>query len=270
MKREIVEDFLNLPGIVGVALIDRRSRPYFCGVDNTLNFQQKEALAQGLRQVVETTPEGFESFEFQFSQNQVFIYKLPEGMILLVLANLDLIQNRYSEALKHLKTELIADSATAIATFRLLAGSFTLSNQNYWKTPSPAPDPVPISSPTRPPAPPPPPPEAPSQVTLKELLEALNQLSLYTTQYLGKAVITNYWKSTRPEIAWLENFEISRTAEVTFTSSTRLTQTLTAEQLGWVQTWVAAFISRCIKVIRDFPALVEKSLKPEHKKLLLP
>ncbi|MDJ1168350.1 hypothetical protein PMG71_02800 [Roseofilum sp. BLCC_M154] len=272
MKREVVEDFLNLPGIAGIALIDRRSRPYFCGVDNTLNFQQKEALAQGLRQVVETTPEGFESFEFQFAQNQVFIYKLPEGMILLVLTTLDLVYSHYADALNHLKAELIADSATAIATVRLLAGSLTLSNQTYWKdspSPSPSPTPVPLTSYPRVP-PVPPTPEAASQVTLKELLEALNQLSLYTTQYLGKAVITNYWKSTRPDGEWLQSFEISRTAELTFTRSTALTQTVTPEQLSWIQSWVQAFISRCIKVIRDFPALVEKSLKPEYKQLLLP
>ncbi len=272
MEREVVEDFLNLPGIAGVALIDRRSRPYFCGVDSTLNFQQKEALAQGLRQVVETTPEGFESFEFQFAQNQVFIYKLPEGVILLVLTTLDLVYSNYAEALHELKTELIADTATAIATFRLLAGSLTLSNQTYWQnspTPSPSPIRVPFKSqPTVPKASPIP--EATSQVTLKELLEALNQLSLYTTQYLGKAVITNYWKSTRPDMEWLQSFEISRTAELTFTRSTALTQTVTPEQLALIQSWVAAFISRCIKVIRDFPALVEKSLKPEYKQLLLP
>ncbi|MBP0008941.1 hypothetical protein [Roseofilum sp. Belize Diploria] len=272
MEREVVEDFLNLPGIAGVALIDRRSRPYFCGVDSTLNFQQKEALAQGLRQVVETTPEGFESFEFQFAQNQVFIYKLPEGVILLVLTTLDLVYSNYAEALHELKTELIADTATAIATFRLLAGSLTLSNQTYWQdapTPSPSPIRVPFKSqPTVPKTTPIP--EATSQVTLKELLEALNQLSLYTTQYLGKAVITNYWKSTRPDVEWLQSFEISRTAELTFTRSTALTQTVTPEQLASIQSWVAAFISRCIKVIRDFPALVEKSLKPEYKQLLLP
>ena len=278
MKREVVEDFLNLPGIAGIALIDRRSRPYFCGVDNTLNFQQKEALAQGLRQVVETTPDGFESFEFQFSDNQIFIYKLPDDMILLVLANLDLVFTNYAAALDHLRNELTTDTATAIATFRILAGSVTLSNQTYWSSNSGSASPsLPRSTPsrsprsTRPgPGPPPPPPTTPSRVTLKELLQALNQLSLSTTQYLGKAVITNYWKSTRPDIEWLQNFEVSRTAELTLTSSESLSEGVTPEQLKWIQTWVAAFIKRCIKVIRDFPALVDKSLKPEYKKLLLP
>ncbi|HEY9816238.1 MAG TPA: hypothetical protein V6D20_10635, partial [Candidatus Obscuribacterales bacterium] len=87
MQREVVQDFLNLPGIEGVALVDGRSRPYFCGVDQTLNFQQKEALAQGIQQVVETTPPDFEFFEFQFTGHQVYIYKLDHGVILLVLTS---------------------------------------------------------------------------------------------------------------------------------------------------------------------------------------
>lgn len=55
MKQEVVQNFLDLPGIMGVALMDGRSRPFFCGIDQFLNFQQKEALAQGIRQVIETT-----------------------------------------------------------------------------------------------------------------------------------------------------------------------------------------------------------------------
>ncbi|NJL86600.1 MAG: hypothetical protein HC886_12455 [Leptolyngbyaceae cyanobacterium SM1_1_3] len=66
MKRQVVQDFLNLPGIVGVALMDGRSRPYFCGVEQILNFQQREAIAQGIQQVVETTPVDLQSFSFQF------------------------------------------------------------------------------------------------------------------------------------------------------------------------------------------------------------
>ena len=104
MKREVVQDFLNLPGIAGVALMDGRSRPYFCGVDQTLNFQQKEALAQGIRQVVDTTPAGFESFEFQFTGHQVYIYKLDQGIILLVLTRDGLVYRDYLQAIAKLKT----------------------------------------------------------------------------------------------------------------------------------------------------------------------
>lgn len=302
MKKEVVEDFLNLPGIAGVALMDRRSRPYFCGVDHTLNFQQKEALAQGIRQVVETTPEGFESFEFQFTGHQVYIYKLAEGMILLVLTTQELIAADYLSALTELKTALEADVNTAIATFRLLAGSVTLSNQSYWRASSLAgretsnwvntslnqgtetvsPDfanpqssnngaisvepplviPVESVNPHSPPS---------ECVTLKELLAALNHLSQFTTQYLGTAVIYNYWKSSRPEQAWLQPFQINRNAEISYSGSLTYASTIEPEEIQWVKGWVQAFIERCTKVIRDFPVLVEQTaLDPHQKQILLP
>lgn len=113
--------------------MDGRSRPYFFGVDQSLNFQQKEALAQGIQQVVETTPADFKFFEFQFSGHQVYIYKLNHGIILLVLTGNNLVQSDYLQAAEQLKVELQEDITNTIATFRLLAGNITLSNQNYWK-----------------------------------------------------------------------------------------------------------------------------------------
>ncbi len=94
MKQEEIKDFLNLPGIVGIALMDgrpvagnsERSQPFFGGIDQAFDLQQKEALSKGVLQVIETIPEGFESFEFQFSAYQVYIYKLVFGRVLLVLA----------------------------------------------------------------------------------------------------------------------------------------------------------------------------------------
>lgn len=290
MNREVVKDFLNLPGIAGVALMDRRSRPYFCGVDSTLNFQQKEALAQGIRQVVETTPESFESFEFQFAAHQVYIYKLASDMILLVLTSSGLVYSDYLPALQKLKAALQADLSTGVATFRLLAGNITLSGQEYWK---PAASDGTKSGPT---APAPktasgtstgsrngfknaasPQPDAKNgthQVTLKEVLTALNQLSGFTTQYLGVAVISNYWKTSRPQnIEWLNHFQINRKAEISFNSSSTQSESgeVTSQEIESIQSWVAAFINRCAKVIRDFPTLVEQfALNPQQKELLLP
>ncbi|MGI0487615.1 hypothetical protein ACN4EK_19405 [Pantanalinema rosaneae CENA516] len=318
MKQEVIQDFLNLPGIAGVALMDGRSRPYFCGVDQTLNFQQKEALAQGILQVVETIPEGFESFEFQFTGHQVHIYKLDRGIILLVLTRDDLVYSDYLQIIKNLKASLREDIANAIATFRLIAGNITLSGISYRKSPtngnrtldpgitsSSNHAPIPIQSkpasvtqsppapteiaappivtplPTVPPTTPPVsaiPDGAPVAATIapaasiKDLVTALNHLSQFTTQFLGTHVIVNYWKSTRPSHDWLSNFQIDRSAQVSFTSSTpqELLHPLSNEQQVWVQEWIAAFIKRCSQVIRDFPQLIEqRALTGEQKALLL-
>jgi hypothetical protein len=312
MKREVVQDFLNLPGIAGVALMDGRSRPYFYGVDQTLNFQQREALAQGIQQVVETTPIGFEFYEFQFAGHQVYIYKLDRSIILLVLTGSELVIADYEKVIKRLRIELEDDAANAIATFRLLAGNITLSNQNYWKrrsettvNPNPAklqPTPqttepasatvfntlnngaqrhpatsAPVSPIENPPtASPqtvsiPPPAPSPDPVSIKELLTALNHFSQFTTQYLGTTVVTNYWKSTRPEVEWLNSFQIDRSAQITFvdTGASNATQLLNLEQHQWVQSWIAAFVQRCSKVIRDFPSIIEQRALDDRQKMLL-
>lgn len=273
--------------------MDGRTRPYFCGVDRSLNFQQKEALAQGIQQVIDTTPSDFEFFEFQFSGHQVYIYKLDHGIILLVLTVETLSQVAYDEGIERLKLELQQDVANTIATFRLLAGNTTLSGQNYWKQGTAtgsvttsrhaarSPDasdtalpssgnglnaPAANSSPNASV-----PPGSPSfssrqPIRVEEVLAAMNHLSQFTTQYLGPTVVTNYWKATCPKEDWLQNFQVERSAQI---ASTISATALTPEQHQWLQEWVDAFIHRCSKVIRDFPKTVRQTALDDRQKSLL-
>lgn len=472
MKRDVVRDFLNLPGIVGIALVDGRSRPFFFGIDQTLNFQQKEALAQGIQQVIETTPSNFEFFEFQFSGHQVYIYKLEHGIILLVLTNEQLVYSSYSPLVSQLKRDLQDDLSNAIANFRLVAGNVTLSSQSYWRrqsetststlstglsassedtsktspgskttpssempasassetsnrerngrdwgvsppssssggsnqrrvnqnptlpasqqpqkfqsseaqpsvpakpatTPQPsdlprspskssaaanakgatnanaahaaqapanlektarAPDTQPTKASTESPSgtttnrprnnrsqtsstqPPTshspvssqfsyspvssenstPAPQKPADqdrpvaksgntdeaqgtsdrpVTLKEILEALNQLSRLTTRYLGTTIVANYWKSSRPPVEWLANFEVDRSGTISFAGpmTPGKSMVLSSAQHQLLRDWVAAFVQRCSRVIRDFSKIIRKmELNPRQRSLLLP
>lgn len=302
MKREVIQDFLNLPGIAGVALMDGRSRPYFFGVDQALNFQQKEALAQGIQQVVDTTPEGFGSFEFQFTGHQVYIYKLQHGIILLVLTGDKLVLTEYHQAISQLQGELQRDAANAIATFRLMAGNITLTSQNQWAAKSGMPDAAsasaragaptaeppaygqngntgrPVQTPVSPPPSPPPvtpaPPVAapPPTLSAKEVVLALNQMSQVATHYLGNIVVANYWKSSRPNVEWLLQFQADRSAQFTFKPATAadLSHLLSLEEEQWIREWVAAFVSRCSKVIRDFQDILQQSDLDNRQKALLP
>ena len=370
MEREVVRDFLNLPGIVGVALMNGRSRPFFLGINQSLNFQQKEALSQGIQQVVETTPANFEFFEFQFIGHRVYIYKLERNIILLVLANDDLVYANYSPIVSLLKLELQEDLTRAIANFRLVAGNIALSGKGSWKddaeastesasiqaellTPSPPntthfPTPEPSSSDHVPPEqlsdtnghlpqqisqqqtttseplvpqqqqisqqqsdahPSSPsssrqqqlrikttPPESDrkssdnvscpaktgnttdtensqaKQISLKDILDAQNYLSKTTTRYLGATIVSNYWKSSRPAIEWLNHFEVDRSGQIAWSGSmpSRSPQTLNSEQHQWLREWVAAFIHQCSRVIRDFPSVVQKmELSSNQRNLLL-
>ncbi len=273
--------------------MDGHSRPYFCGIDQTLNFQQKEALAQGILQVVETIPDDFDTFEFQFIEHQVHLYKLDRGMVLLVLTGSNLVYADCLGTIKQLKAILQENIPNAIATFRLIADNIPLTSLNNRRhttesatliddpitvkaqdthaaapaletvTPPTLLDPLPeqtLASPSEP-------------ITLKEAIAALNQLSQFTTQYLGTHVITNYWKATRPQVDWLAPVQIDRSAQFSLTgeSSQNALTPLTAQEQQWLQAWVGAFVKRCTQVIRDFPAIIEqKALNEKQKALLLP
>jgi hypothetical protein len=299
MKREVVETFLNLPGIAGIALMDGRSRPYFHGVDQTLNSQQKETVAQGLQQIVQTTPVGFEFFEYQFTGYQVYIHKLKQGVILLVLADLATLTDQYFTVVEQLKTEFYDDTANAVATFRLIAGTLSATGQPQKKQTSETTDhvsptsslassldlaqtptvdnsqllPSPIDAPASGSVTPTTPvldpqPDLADLATLKEVLAALNHFSQFTTQYLGATVVTNYWTSTRPDIDWLSQFQVDRSAQISVADALA-ERSLSPEQHQWVRDWTAAFIQRCSKVIRDFPSIIKQRALDDHQKALL-
>lgn len=279
--------------------MDGQSRPYFHGITQKLSFQQRLALAQGIQQVVATTPPGFNAFEFQFTGLHAHIYKLEHGITLLVLTN-RLSAAKLRNAVEQLRLELKDEQVTsAIALFRMMAGNLpipplpnTLSEDLPPSSVSVNPHSsgnsslqngasIPPAQPPPPAPPPPPPPPFPSaspvspsatSCTLSDLLSAMNQISQFTTRYLGSKVVSNYWNITRPTAKWLSHFQIDRAAQITFTDHLPSEQSiLTPQQRAWVKTWVQAFSKRCSVVMRDFPALLnELPLEPQVKACLFP
>ncbi|NJR48984.1 MAG: hypothetical protein HC780_04840 [Leptolyngbyaceae cyanobacterium CSU_1_3] len=304
MTQEVIWDFLNLPGIVGIALIDEgssrtshpRSRSFFYGVDQGTNLQQKEVLSQGIFQVIATIPNGFESFELKFSEYQVYIYKLQGERVLVVLARFNLNFSAYSKAIISLQAVVDSGFEAAIAVLETISVTQNLTTNNpqsksvppqiqgaaawaanqphrsqgavaFDRPPSLAHSPT-VSSGSNPSPFSQPPLPQPSVATLRDLLAAFNHLSRFATQFLGTAVLVNYLKATRPEPEWLSNFHIDRTAQITCPNDT--SDLISAEQHQWIREWVAAFIHRCSQAVRNFGSIVEQNaLNPQQKLLLL-
>lgn len=336
MSREVIQDFLNLPGVVGIALTNRRMRPYFYGLDAVLD-RTKQALGQGVLQVVENLPEGFESFEFHFASHVVFIYKLTHGLVLLVLTDSGLKAIDYRRGITKIKYLIETDTYNTVAYFKLLLGSvtqhslpstnwnsnnaqasvqantqaqptthsFTNPIDNPQKTvPSTLPSSIanqsnqiptannssrtqpnitksqtpPTTSSTTPAA------TTSSRETdrinksvsakidiqeykLDELLVALNKLSNFTTQYLGKVVVTNYWKSSRPESAWITEFEIDRSGQISHPKQAAIA--CTPAQQEQIYSWVTAYVKRCKQVIRNFDQMLEQDCLDERQRRIL-
>ncbi len=289
MSREVIQDFLNSAGVIGIALTNRRMRPYFYGLD-AVSDRTKQALGQGVLQVVENVPEGFESFEFHFADHVVFIYKLTHGLVLLVLTDRGLQTVDYRQGITKIKYLIETDTYNTVAYFKLLLGSVaqhSLPSTNNWNAqatiqtnqtqstthsvislvttdivadsnpPKNTDSPIKLVS-TK---------STISDYKLDELLIALNKLSNFTTQYLGKVVVTNYWKSSRPDSHWLAEFEIDRTGQISHLKQAAIA--CTPEQHKLIQDWVAAYIKRCKQVIRNFDQMLEQDCLDSHQKQLL-
>lgn len=249
MSQEVIRDFLNVPGIEGFALIYGECQPIFYSKNPKFEVIQKDALFQGILQVVETIPTGFEVFEFRFSERQISLYRLLSGAVLLIVRDKTVIDETEKIQLQAFQTWLESDLAGAIAAISTLDLS----------------------------------PEFP---TLKDFLNALNQLCDFTTQYLGAPVIVNYLKSSRPDVEWLHQFQIERFAKrnsegISSTKSegspqiiflgelSKTEQPLTEQELDCLRHWTTAFVRRCSLVVRDFDALIEQKALSDVQKALL-
>ncbi len=344
MSREVIQDFLNSAGVVGISLTNRRMRPYFYGLDAVLD-RTKQALGQGVLQVIENVPEGFESLEFYFAGHIVFIYKLTHGLVLLVLTDSDLKLVDYSRGITKIKHLIETDTYNTVAHFKLLLGSITQHSlpSSNWKATVPEgkfQEPSTIQRLTSPVALPnsgaiadttsfssvnakvqidkqvdtitrasttasntnaqiqssknksqTPPIDAatsssntpiathdsptklvsaktaPQEYKLDELLFALNKLSHFTTQYLGKVVVTNYWKSSRPTSTWLAEFEVDRSGQISHPKQTAIS--CDSEQIQQIQSWVVAYIKRCKQVIRNFDQMLEQDCLDSRQRQIL-
>jgi hypothetical protein len=303
MNQGVIQDFLNVPGIVGVALIDGTAPPYFHGFNIGFDSSQQHAVAKSIQQVLETTPEGFNSFEFQFHLYRVYLYKLNQGITLLVLTGSNLSRLTYTQAVRRLLLELqIGQNNDPIAEFRALAGASAVDRPadqidpgeqrpeglirelqplGELEQPTLTAEPKETKETTESVAltcdelaadrlPSPSPSASTQSASLKDVLAAMNDLSQLTTQYLGTLVVANYWKATRPTADWLNHFQIERSGQMTFAveaPSERL-PLLTDEQHCHIRAWVAAFIERCSKVIRDFAKIVRQTLDERQRALL--
>ncbi|MEO1067621.1 MAG: hypothetical protein AAFW95_00645, partial [Cyanobacteria bacterium J06638_6] len=125
MKRQVIQNVLDLPGISGMALIDGRNRPVFLGPAISLSSQQQDALGQGIQQVVDTTPSCFETFTFRFANQLTHIYKLGQDLILLVLVTDQMLLTEYRAVIGQLKAALLESPPDAVSTFQQLAECVT-------------------------------------------------------------------------------------------------------------------------------------------------
>ncbi|NJR69162.1 MAG: hypothetical protein HC771_11235 [Synechococcales cyanobacterium CRU_2_2] len=108
-----------------------------------------------------------------------------------------------------------------------------------------------------------------AQQPLTDWLAALNCLGQCAIHYLGRAVVANYWRASRPNSDWVGRFEIERSGQIKPHRDFALAHAATSQQQALLQDWAERFAERCGRVIRDFPQLAEtQGLSPEQRQLL--
>ncbi|MCF2970055.1 hypothetical protein L1047_02445 [Synechococcus sp. Nb3U1] len=248
MEKETLDSFLSIQGVMGVALLSRTGRPYFYRSFQDLDSRQQQALTQGLFQVLETMPQGFDYFDFQFAEQRVFVYPLGAEWVLLVAVNDDLVMPVYSLAVNRLRAELQRDTQKGLATFRLFTSQME-ANPNTTRPTATRPSSTSTSG---------------TSMEMDTFMRSLNRLCQMTTGYLGKAVIVNYWKAARQEVLQrqgadaelLNQFEIERSGQIRYDGP--LTE-LDESQQRVLRDWVLAFFHRCEEVIHDFRNLIKSA-----------
>jgi hypothetical protein len=236
---EMVNSFLTLPGIAGFAVIDRQRPPYFCNLDGSLSLRDKTALFQALTQVFDSIPHQFQAIELHQENYQTHLYRIDEAALLLVMLHPTLDQMTYKQqilpdflaSLRHDRVELLA-----------------LINRHQSPDLSPAlPDPDP---------------------TLEQMLAAFNELLVLAVGYLGKIIVANQIRTTRPDHEWCLQFDIDQQVRLATSTATK-TIILTSEQQRLFQQWACQLIRAIARVIRTFQEDVDQELSPTDRQLLL-
>ena len=196
----------------------------------------------------------------------MWLYRLNNDVILLVVTDEQLDAIVYSDTVAQLKATLESDPKSMVSTFRLLIGNHvsehpTEAAQTAVAEALATPEPVTAETATQP----------GSAMIWDDYLEALNTLTDVTAQYLGKIVVANTWRTTRPDDERLMMIQLDRNGHFSFTSETEVASSASIEDAisMALHKWVSTFVKRCTLTIRNYEAMViEQQLTAEQRAIL--
>jgi len=255
MSQESVQDFVKIPGVLGVALIPKHAQSYFYLKEQILNNKDKQVLALKILHLV-ASPEEVEPLTLQYSGYYLYVYRLNYDICFLTITDTDISAIKLRPlAAKQLKYTLQRDTKKALRIFELLASS---PQPQLTITANVEIAPIKNSSSKA----------LELDVTIEQLLNALNHLSQFSSSYIGTKLTANYWQLTRPDSQWLDNFRINRSAELVFSGAA--TECVSSLEHQLVKEWAAAFITHCSQIILNLPVMIEqRGLSEVEQSILL-
>lgn len=242
MQCQLIQNFLNLPGVIGFSLMPL-SQEKALGKAYSLGFfpgygpDQQPMLVQGIQQIIATTPAILEFCEFQFGPYQVELHKIENEAVLLVLSEGHL-SSQYSKAISELMQFIKADYAALVESIQVIKSDGGETQSTTTAQLSPA--------------------------NLADVVAAMNGLSEVAIRYLGTQLVANHWR-TLQDVTLLSKFSISNDGTI---SVADIERQLSPEQLAEVRLWSQRFHQRCTRIIRDYDELVDQALNQQHRQLL--
>ena len=243
---DIVQAVLTLPGIVGLAFLDRAIQLQIplqvYGWDSGLEIQRSGVFVVSVTQVLRSMPPEFYQLEFGFGSYRVALRRFVTGdaMALVMQAGRDLTDEEPQ----------VAAFCRVAMEFRSAVLLMIEAHQQRILGTGVA-DGVPRSA----------------------FLAAFNRLTEIAGRYLGATIAVRHLSRSQPMVDCLAGVSIDRSGQIVMKPSAPDSALdslmLTPDQRLAFLVWIEEFVTQCSKIIRNFDVLAQKEglTEDEHKLL---
>ncbi len=259
--QSVVRGVLTLPGIVGLACLDRvRPIQVYCW-DRGLAIQNPDVFVTSVTRVLQSMPSEFYQLEFAFGTYCVTLRRFITGdaIALITQTSVDLQAEErglaaFCRVMMDHRSAVLAEIQVHQQMMQEIFGGQGLVSQSDG-----------------------------SGVSRSVMIQAFNRLAEIAGRYLGTAIMARHLTRSRPLVACLDGVTIDRRGKLempanpqTQTSSTQTSSThksgldeLTNEQRSAFSMWIQEFTQQCSKIIRNFDTLVRQEGLTEEEITIL-
>ncbi|MFN4280942.1 hypothetical protein [Thermosynechococcus sp.] len=101
--------------------------------------------------------------------------------------------------------------------------------------------------------------EQPS-LTVAQALDHLNRVSELAQKYLGKVIVANYWRASRPSTSWFADFVVTDDGYISYHGSLPAAKVVVKpNQQQQLETWLASFVDECRRTLPLFRRDLQKA-----------
>ncbi|WP_404786799.1 hypothetical protein [Altericista sp. CCNU0014] len=253
-----IKSFLEIPVVLGIALCQAKFVSYSYFKEQIQNHPQKSELIKNIRDNIFSSPEDVDFFEFNVKDYHAYVYQLDEKHRILIIV---LHENNVVKSFraKQLQVKLEKDVNLTIQIFKEFSNFDFIPDRfiQCTKEKNQKLDSVKNHSEKK----------SEDEISIIQILDALNFLSHFVCGYLGPKITSNFWNISRPKNEWLKQFEIKFDSEIIFQgNSEEITKAL---HVLSIREWTRNFMKQCCKLIRDLPERLEKeNINGDYRKII--